>query len=537
MTDPGSIDGLPAATAQALAGLLAGEHDLLALGAALERAGFDLGAREPAVASVSERLGRPLGDVVAHARLRHRQLLVERPNANELATYEALVTEAAAVERADPGLASRMYGDAAVFAASSDAGASVAAARRSRALAEQARPGTDALPYARLAFASAALANGDPGPAREMVDAGLNEIGDADGAIAVRTLHVFSALFYYLEDYSSARRVLERALAIARRDAGQPALSVVLDTLAAIDIRLGRYASAYGKSLEALRVARAEGDTTHAASCLTTLAAVDAIQGRERECRARAREAAALVPGDHLVHTWALTSLAMLELGLGRVGNVVALAPRVDAAFAGLGAQPANEVVWLNLLVEACVRLGRDGEAADALQRLARAADGLGVGWLAVTARCRALVADGTEAFDWYDIALERHLVSPRPFERARTELCYGELLRRSRRRKDARRLLESALAAFEQLRAAPWSERTRRELAAAGGSPRRAAPAGALTARERQVASLVTGGATNRETAAALFVTTKTVERHLTSVYAKTGVRSRTELTRAYLG
>jgi DNA-binding NarL/FixJ family response regulator len=121
----------------------------------------------------------------------------------------------------------------------------------------------------------------------------------------------------------------------------------------------------------------------------------------------------------------------------------------------------------------------------------------------------------------------------PCPFERARTELCFGERLRRARRRSEAREPLRAALARFESLEATPWIDRTTAELRATGERARRRRPetADRLTPQELQVAQLITEGATNREAAAALFVTPKTIETHLNHVYRKLGVRSRVEL------
>ena len=121
----------------------------------------------------------------------------------------------------------------------------------------------------------------------------------------------------------------------------------------------------------------------------------------------------------------------------------------------------------------------------------------------------------------------------PTPFERARTELAWGERLRRSGRRTEARERLNGALQIFERLGAAPWAERARGELRASGQSvltPEQRLE-DALTPQELQVAVIVAGGATNREAAAALFLSVKTIEFHLGHVYRKLGIRSRTEL------
>ncbi len=114
------------------------------------------------------------------------------------------------------------------------------------------------------------------------------------------------------------------------------------------------------------------------------------------------------------------------------------------------------------------------------------------------------------------------------PFERARTLLALGSTRRRAKRRRAARESLDEALAIFEELGARLWSEKAREELARIGGRPK---PTGDLTPTERRVAALVAEGRSNKEAAAALFVTVKTVESNLSRVYAKLGVRSRAEL------
>jgi DNA-binding CsgD family transcriptional regulator len=122
----------------------------------------------------------------------------------------------------------------------------------------------------------------------------------------------------------------------------------------------------------------------------------------------------------------------------------------------------------------------------------------------------------------------------PSKFERARTQLRYGERLRRARRRTEAREQLKPALAAFEELAAAAWAERARGELQAAGLTtrPRRdSAATDALTPQELRSALILADGATVREAAAQLFLSPKTVEAHFGRAYRKLGVRNRAEL------
>jgi DNA-binding NarL/FixJ family response regulator len=139
-------------------------------------------------------------------------------------------------------------------------------------------------------------------------------------------------------------------------------------------------------------------------------------------------------------------------------------------------------------------------------------------------------MTEGDEAR--FGAALE--LDGPAPFELARTQLAYGEFLRAADRREVAREPLRAALEGFERIEALPFAERARRELRAAGAITRAAATGGAeLTAHELRVAQLVAQGLTNREAAAALFVSAKTVEHHLRSVFRKLGVKRRAELAR----
>jgi DNA-binding CsgD family transcriptional regulator len=164
-----------------------------------------------------------------------------------------------------------------------------------------------------------------------------------------------------------------------------------------------------------------------------------------------------------------------------------------------------------------------------------------GVGRPAATALVehgRAVLADGDEADRHFRLALAAHADSPRKPDRARTELAYGEWLRRARRRVDAREHLRAALTLFEELGAAPSAERAAQELRASGETARRrdVSTATDLTAQERQVAALVQQGLSNKDAAARLFVSPRTVDFHLRNVFSKLGVASRGELAQLVL-
>jgi DNA-binding CsgD family transcriptional regulator len=167
------------------------------------------------------------------------------------------------------------------------------------------------------------------------------------------------------------------------------------------------------------------------------------------------------------------------------------------------------------------------------LERLEDDAQLTGRVWAeAAAARCRGLLERDFEPE--FDKAFGRHDRLTMPFERARTALALGERRRRAGRRKEAREPLEEALGAFRHLGAAPWGDRAERELRAAGGRPSTSPGETALaelTPHEVRVALIVAGGATNRDAAAELYVSPKTVDFHLQRIYRKLGVSSRTEL------
>jgi len=191
---------------------------------------------------------------------------------------------------------------------------------------------------------------------------------------------------------------------------------------------------------------------------------------------------------------------------------------------------------WRAEYVEALLELGRPDDAVALLDEWEAAAVRLGREWvLAHATRCRGLVAaarsDVEGARGLLEEAAQLHGAIGDPFARARALLALGVVRRRDRKKRLAREAIEDALALFEGCGAEGWAERARRELGSFSGRRREQG----LTAAERRVASLVVEGRTNREVAAALVLGERTVETHLTHIYAKLGVRSRTELARQF--
>src|SRR5690606_4782473 len=188
-------------------------------------------------------------------------------------------------------------------------------------------------------------------------------------------------------------------------------------------------------------------------------------------------------------------------------------------------------------LFEASWRLNRTQEFADELDEFEERARSVSRhGSMAVAARCRGMLAAADHLAALFAEAARLPALAPDPFESARTELAWGQRLRRERRKADARHPLHRALDTFEHLGAEPWAAAARSELAACG--ERRVAasvgPLGTLTPREYEVASAVAAGATNAEAAARLFVSQRTVEYHLSAVFRKLGVQGRAALAAA---
>jgi DNA-binding CsgD family transcriptional regulator len=238
--------------------------------------------------------------------------------------------------------------------------------------------------------------------------------------------------------------------------------------------------------------------------------------------------------GNGSIRTFAWGALGALELGLGRYGPAAVELRKVAELLSKLKMRHPGLIRWAPDLIEALAHLGTRHEAQQVLRTLEVQTERVGTPWAkAAVSRCRGILAD--DDFEGhFEAALRTHQQDVLPFERARTELAYGERLRRSRRRADSRAHLREALQTFERLGAPPWVDRASAELRATGERARRRDPTTALdlTPQEHMVADAVAQGATNKEVAATLFLSPKTVESHLSRIYVKLGVRSRTQLT-----
>lgn len=476
-------------------------------------------------------------DARLRARIQHRLGGIEMWQGSPMEAQSLLVEEASKVEELDPARAARMLTDAAwasFMAAEVSSGLAIA----ERACELGARAGGIAETLAKAVLGIALTLGGETERAVASFGDYLSLLESIESAPPVglyQPLRPDGQLLMWFEQYDRAREVLTRTIDGARAGGALGALPYALSVLADLDFRTGHWASAYASATEAVRLADETHQVATLAFSLGFVARLEAAQGKEDDCRSHSAQALAIAAsGVGAATALSGSGLGLLELGLGRLERAVEELERLARRTAEHGLLEPGVIQWAPDLIESYARLGRHDDAEQALADFEHLARKTGRNWaLAAAARCRALLLGDDEFEAEFQRALELHDTTETPFERARTELCAGERLRRARRRADAREPLRSALETFERLGAAPWSDRARAELAATGETVGHRDPYATdrLTPQELQVAVLVARGATNKEAGAALFLSPKTIETHLGRVYRKLNVRSRTEL------
>lgn len=339
----------------------------------------------------------------------------------------------------------------------------------------------------------------------------------------------------WTDDVPSALKEWEALRQAAIERGEEPSLGWILAQMTVFECVTGRFESALVHVGEGLELATGADHPVGRAAMLAARAFVRAHQGDVDGCRRDAEGASALAAtsGVRMAERVGAWALGRLELSLGdAAGAHEHLGPIVAAARAA-GVREPGALRFVPDDVEALVGAGRLSEAEallDPYTTLARSTGRVGAWGAADRARGLLMAArgDGAGAIEVLDASRALHATVEDPFGLGRTLLALGAAQRRALRRRDARATLEEAGAVFDGLGAARWAETTRRELAAISG---RQAGGDELTAAERRVADLVAEGRTNREVAAALYLTERTIESHLSRIYAKLGVRSRAEL------
>jgi len=352
----------------------------------------------------------------------------------------------------------------------------------------------------------------------------------------------------WAERYFEARYQLTTLLDTADRLGSPTTLAFALAISSEVGWWSGQWTIAYADATEALRRATENAQRGLFAQALSMLARIEAARGERELCQDRVDAAQREVEsrGVGCVPVYGHAALGLSALGAGELPDAAENLQRAWDLALRQGINNPNVVPIAGDLAEALARAGESDRCEHVVEWLDERARATLLAYPdAAARRARGILATEPEeaqrSFAASLAALDK--VGPVPFEQARTLLCSGEAMRRSRRAVAARVPLGRALAIFDGLGARPWAARARAELAASGAKDQRITHslAGAtgleqLSPQELQVARIAGRGQNNVEVAAALFVSHKTVEAHLTRVYRKLGIRSRTELARILL-
>ena len=363
---------------------------------------------------------------------------------------------------------------------------------------------------------------------RDALDAGA-DVADLD-----LLSHVGNAALHVGDDEAHHRSFT--AMVTGARGAGAGMLVLyALPRLGFTQVVTGRWAALRGDAEDALSLSASAGQRQLAAAPLGWLAVLAALQGRPDA------ELDPLLADLHEAADQPLGVLAdpVRDLLRWAEGARAANAGDTRAALHHFGSIRVGAIGRLTAVdrIEAAARAGDHERAAAWVRELTSFAEGTGWPWaLAAVDHGRALLAEPANAPALFEAALGHHAQhGSRPYDSARTHLAYGEFLRRSQHRVDARTHLRLALETFEDLRAAPLAARATQELRASGETARKRNPSTqlTLTPMERQVAGLVRQGLSNKDIAAQCWVSPRTVAFHLRNIFTKAGITSRGELAR----
>jgi DNA-binding NarL/FixJ family response regulator len=344
----------------------------------------------------------------------------------------------------------------------------------------------------------------------------------------------------WTERYERGRLRLATVVDCGRRLGAPAILSLALGLSSELGWWTGQWASAVADATESLQWAQELNQAGLIGYSLSLLSRIEAARGDREGCEAHVERARRDVEprGVGCLALYNPAALGLCALGGGELAVAIEHLERAWAALEAGELGNPDVVPFAGDLAEALARVGDVERAEQILDWLEERADTTGLAYpRAVAARARGILArDIAEAEAWFATANAAHKGQPMPFEQARTLLSEGEALRRAYRPVAARRPLRHALSLFSGLGARPWITRTMTEMAATGirSDARNGASPSALdtlSPQELQVARAVGRGLSNVDAAAALFVSRKTVEAHLTRVYRKLGVHSRTEL------
>ncbi|MGH3071555.1 MAG: ATP-binding protein [Gaiellaceae bacterium] len=393
-----------------------------------------------------------------------------------------------------------------------------------------AKIGDDGLQATALAGLALVRLNGGEEGALALATQAAELAASAEEERRTETDAIVAHVLVWSGELERARELLEhRYVDWSERDERKAAYA--LWYLAVVELRLGRLELADAYAAESRQLAAPYARTgEESPTSLFPSALIAAHRGDLVRARQFAEEMVRLAE----LHE---TRLCGVHATLGTVdlwsGDADAAAERFAAAEQVPNPADDGEPTmqwWRAEQAEALLELGRADDAEARIEAWEESARRLDRAWpLAEAARCRGLIAAARGDVDRAIALLEEAAELSSGFGRGRALLALGIVRRRARQKRPARDAIEAARAAFEELGAAGWAKRARDELGAIAGRRR----VEGLTPSERRVADLVAKGRTNAEVAASLFLAERTVASHLTHVYAKLGVRSRTELAR----
>jgi len=406
----------------------------------------------------------------------------------------------------------------------------------------------------------------DPGPAaRQALIEAAHRLGDADAADPrAFAIHAYADPFAHapgvlarLRAAVSERRNTEvarhfgpAALVVGAFDLGADFLATAVDALrdegrlghlprmltlySSMAARLADWDVAIPAAAEARRLAEELSEPQWEAGADTVVSLIAGMRGDEAAAEKAAAQAerVATAAGANITVAFAQFGRVVAALGSGRHADAYTFGERLfepaDSAY-----HPVISSWLIGDLAEAALHLDRVEEARARVEQVESLAGERPGSWIALQlGHARALLAEDLEAEERFQVALGADFARW-PFQHARTQLAYGQWLRRRRRIADSRDPLRAARDAFDTLGCQSWGDQARRELRASGESSRRRVPEARdqLTAQELQIAQLAAKGLSNREIGQKLFVSPRTVSTHLYRIYPKLGISARGEL------
>lgn len=434
----------------------------------------------------------------------------------------------------DPALRARLYATLAAVTWDDVAKASSYAARAIELLDETDDPDVDSLCLALMTAVGNALMAGE-GLKIELIDRALALEPQSSLRVSDRPSAAYGALLKYNDDYEAAREWLDKTKRSIEAEGDEGGIPYILSHYPQLELWTGDLRAARSVALDHLSYSERTMQQAQRAQALFNLSLAEAHLGDIEAALANAQEALLFGEQEEDIYVIGLGcwGLGTAHVHAGVPAEALHVLDRAAAIREKIGIKDPGRWRFYAEHVESLLATGDlDRAQSEAELLLTRSMQVDRVSGLATGYRSLGLVAaargDLKNATVHLTGALEEHERWGNPFERARTLLTIGQIARRKKAKSEARAALDAAKEIFDSIGARLWSKRSDGELARVGLRP--SAPL-ELTETEQRVAELAASGLTNRDVAATLFISPKTVEANLAKVYRKLGIRSRAEL------